>query len=80
MRPLLIILALAAALGAALAQDEVSQRQDLMKEIAEAMNRINRMFSGQEPYSGQVLKTAAETVRLRAGTTMVELFRTIQQA
>ncbi|NMG41409.1 cytochrome c [Chelativorans sp. ZYF759] len=45
-----------------------------MKEIAEAMNRINRMFSGQEPYSGQVLKTAAETVRLRAGTTMVELF------
>lgn len=74
MRPLLILLALAAALGAALAQDELRQRQVLMKEIAESMNRIDRMFSGQEPYDGQVLKTAADTVRLRAGSTMVELF------
>lgn len=68
------MLALAAALGAALAQDELRQRQVLMKEIAESMNRINRMFNGQEPYDGQVLKSAAETVRLRAGSTMVELF------
>lgn len=74
MKLLLVALALATALGAALAQDKLAQRQDLMKEIAEAMNRISRMFSGKEPYDGQVLAEAAETVRLRAGNTMIELF------
>ena len=74
MRLILVMLALVTALGTAHAQDSLAQRQDLMKEIAEAMNRISRMFSGQEPYDGQVLAEAAEIVRLRAGRTMIELF------
>jgi cytochrome c556 len=74
MRPFLIFLALTAGLGGALAQDEVGQRQDLMKEIAGAMNRINRIFRGQEPYDGETLRKAAEVVQSRAGETMIELF------
>lgn len=69
---LFVLLGLVAA--AASAEEEVQQRQAMMKEIAAAMRQINGMFQGQRPYDGLALATAAETVRARAGDTMLDLF------
>lgn len=44
----------------------VRERQDAMKDMAEAAKTIAGMFEGRVTYSGERLKHAAETVRMHA--------------
>jgi cytochrome c556 len=52
----------------------VEERQALMKDIGMKMRSILRMFNGQVPYDGAVMKDAAEAIAASSGVAMVRQF------
>lgn len=54
--------------------DNVIQRQQGMKEVANAAKTINDMFKDSSRYDAKRFKTAAETVRAHSGAALSALF------
>jgi cytochrome c556 len=52
----------------------VAKRQDLMKAMANAAKTISGIFEGKRAYDAAAFKEAAETIRRRSGSAMVDEF------